>query len=756
MKKTKLVLAALTLISSLAFANFKDVPKTHWSYQAVTDLYNKGLLAPTVTDSEAFKGDGVFSRYEIASMLYYNVVYMNEKLDEKASAGDVIALKALVADFAPELEKMGANIGEMEGNLDGKLAKLEKKINKKIKTLQDRVGKVKVAGEMTAEMKVGMKDNAPGMVDGLELEGDISIVGNVNKNVSAVTKFSVEEGEDMEVTAMEIKAKSPNFNITFFRDQDKDPEGLLVFTNNLSLFNGNAVAPKEGIVFNGKKDLSLAKLNYLGMFFPTSAGDFYGMQMKSDFGIMGSYLRFSYTEKVVNYLYDEGTKETADNARALYSVDAGVNFKPLPFWKTQVKGEFATRRSPGIENIDSDENEAEVESRDAVYLYTANTFKMGYLGTVKANIGYYNAGEYFDIAGLGLNSTKVFSESGLATMEADKKAYMAKASYDLFSKGFLIADALYASYGSNVADEYAEEEMEGKLILNLVPGKVKIEGIYRLEKDEVEADQIYDGESEEDGLESLESRLKLNVIRGAEQNFRLALIDDKDEPNGSDTENKMEFYFDNVMTFGIFELKMGLLYEFLGLDLDTEVEKVYGESGALEAQLEPEDSNEENNLDVGMALDIRTENTTFTIGARYNYEDTKGHDVIPDVMLEEGVIIPGFDDTRKTDDTEGYSLSLSHEIKAGNLTLTYGGKYEEELEYVDGKSDLEDVDEDDDLVYAIGVEYDFGDDVVASFTYGDPDFSTFDDMTEENFVLRRTAFAEGEQDQMILTIEAKF
>lgn len=746
MKKIKLVLIFLTLMSSLALANFSDVPRTHWSSDAVKSLYNKGLLAPTLDDTQTFNGEGVFSRYEIASMLYYNLEYLSEKIESKATAEDVIALKALVSDFAPEISKMGANVEDLEKRLSA-IEKTVKKLTKKVDRIDEAVKKVKISGEFDAELLMGMKENKPGMQDGLDLDGTLSIVGNVSKNVSVVTKFNVEEGEDIEVPAIEVKAKSNAIAITYFRDQDKDPESLLTFTNNIGLFDGKAVGPKEGIVFNGRYDFGkdkkkpVVKTTYLGMLFPTAAGDFYGFQAKNDLEVLKKYkldafTRVSYTEKVLKYQWEDANDP--DNARSLYSIDGGLALSPAKFWDTTVNLEYATRRSPGLENIENDEDTAFVNSRDALFAYNTNKLKINKVGVVKANFGMYNSGEYFDIAGLGTNSTKPFTdaESEIINMEADKKGFMTKVSYDVLGKGRFIPEFNYSSYGSN-ADEYIPEEaIRTRLLYNAIPGKLRVEGEWMIEKTErlpgdATAEQEAAGELEkEDGLRTIETELKFNMVNWAEQNVRITFEDDLDIDNETDMANVFEMYVDNTASIKNMDIKLAFLYEKEGMGLDSENE-------ATQVQ----------DFDFGTGVAIKDlkfkekDLGVVNLGMRYDFEDVVGDKVAG---------------TEETSDSSSFSLSASHEFSIGNLTINYGGKYQIDNEWDDAEGKLTDTDDSDDLAYAIGLEYDFGNEVVAAFTYGDPSLQDPDEMTDDNFILRNTGYATGEQDEAKLTISASF
>ena len=117
MKKMLAVVAAASLVAvaAPAFAAnpFSDVPMNHWAYDAVEQMAAKGILEGYPNGT--FKGNRAMTRYEIAQMVA-------RMMANGVGGADADKLKALIVEFAPELEALGVKVD----GFDGRLTKLEK------------------------------------------------------------------------------------------------------------------------------------------------------------------------------------------------------------------------------------------------------------------------------------------------------------------------------------------------------------------------------------------------------------------------------------------------------------------------------------------------------------------------------------------------------------------------------------------------------------------------------------------------------
>ena len=107
--------ASLVAVAAPAFAAnpFSDVPMNHWAYDAVEQMAAKGILEGYPNGT--FKGNRAMTRYEIAQMVA-------RMMANGVGGADADKLKALIVEFAPELEALGVKVD----GFDGRLSKLEK------------------------------------------------------------------------------------------------------------------------------------------------------------------------------------------------------------------------------------------------------------------------------------------------------------------------------------------------------------------------------------------------------------------------------------------------------------------------------------------------------------------------------------------------------------------------------------------------------------------------------------------------------
>jgi len=129
-----LLCAALFFLSfagmSFAKEEFKDVPKTHWAYDAVDYLLNKGLIEGYPDGT--FKGERTMTSYEFAQVIARAYVAMEEKLTngEKASIDTEAIMNDLMEEFAPELDAIKKLSEENKAKLDDLESKLKENSDK--------------------------------------------------------------------------------------------------------------------------------------------------------------------------------------------------------------------------------------------------------------------------------------------------------------------------------------------------------------------------------------------------------------------------------------------------------------------------------------------------------------------------------------------------------------------------------------------------------------------------------------------------
>ncbi|MCH4173991.1 MAG: S-layer homology domain-containing protein, partial [Megasphaera sp.] len=152
-KKALVVLAAVTLgTAGTALAasadSFSDVPKDHWSYEALDYLAKEGVIEGM--GNSTFEGGRTMTRYEVASIV--------AKAMQKGGGnfGDKTVLEKLHAEYADEI-----NV------LQQQVAKNTKQIEQNTKDIQEnkeKIDRVKLYGFMRTQYDYD-KDTTSGTID---------------------------------------------------------------------------------------------------------------------------------------------------------------------------------------------------------------------------------------------------------------------------------------------------------------------------------------------------------------------------------------------------------------------------------------------------------------------------------------------------------------------------------------------------------------------------------------------------------------
>ncbi|MBP2662219.1 MAG: S-layer protein [Firmicutes bacterium] len=112
MKKN--IAATLALVFGLSIAGtafaanpFADVPVKHWSYDAVQQLANDGII--TGGGDGSYQGERAVSRYEMAAVVASAIAHA-----DKANAADKALIEKLAAEYEAELEGLNVRLTKVE------------------------------------------------------------------------------------------------------------------------------------------------------------------------------------------------------------------------------------------------------------------------------------------------------------------------------------------------------------------------------------------------------------------------------------------------------------------------------------------------------------------------------------------------------------------------------------------------------------------------------------------------------------------
>lgn len=124
-----LMAAQETNKQATTFEMYKDVPQTHWAYDAIFELSQKGVMIGYFDKNDkAFKGERNLTRYEFALALAKAMIKIEEniKADQKGidietylksrnvPAKDIELMSMLMQEFKSELNELNMRMTRME------------------------------------------------------------------------------------------------------------------------------------------------------------------------------------------------------------------------------------------------------------------------------------------------------------------------------------------------------------------------------------------------------------------------------------------------------------------------------------------------------------------------------------------------------------------------------------------------------------------------------------------------------------------
>lgn len=153
------LLGAILLTAAVGVAsaqNVRDVPPSHWAYEAVMELVQRGYL--TVEDGR-FLGDQPVDRFTLATVVARILHEIETGGVEPQSRQDVELLRQVVTEFREELVSVFARIDQTDARVDTSergVAVVEEKISEVISVLSDVVADVealerRLAGELAEQ-----------------------------------------------------------------------------------------------------------------------------------------------------------------------------------------------------------------------------------------------------------------------------------------------------------------------------------------------------------------------------------------------------------------------------------------------------------------------------------------------------------------------------------------------------------------------------------------------------------------------------
>ena len=195
MKNTSIFASAAMILATAAIASanpFSDVPSSHWAYEAVNSMAEKGIIQGFPNGT--FKGNQNVTRYQLA-MITAKMIANVEQLGGSVSKTDLQTLEKLTVEFADELALLGVKVTALEDDMQVVKEDVAG-LKKDVEALKNGgVGSVKLSGDMLVR-NYGFKGEVAGTEDHrhhtetlLRLQMD----AQVSENITARARWNVIE-----------------------------------------------------------------------------------------------------------------------------------------------------------------------------------------------------------------------------------------------------------------------------------------------------------------------------------------------------------------------------------------------------------------------------------------------------------------------------------------------------------------------------------------------------------------------------------
>jgi hypothetical protein len=190
---TLMILAGATMASA---ATFSDVPASHWAYQAVSELTDKGIIQGFPNGT--FKGNELVSRYHLAMITSRLLASIEQNGIGSIAKNDLETIEKLTVEFADELALLGVKVTALEDDMKEvkeDVADLKKDVNGIKDAMKNgSLDKVRLSGDVLVR-NYGFKQDRDNLGDihdhrtetGFRLQLDT----NIDENVSARARWNI-------------------------------------------------------------------------------------------------------------------------------------------------------------------------------------------------------------------------------------------------------------------------------------------------------------------------------------------------------------------------------------------------------------------------------------------------------------------------------------------------------------------------------------------------------------------------------------
>lgn len=494
-------------------------------------------------------------------------------------------------------------------------------LKKEIKLINEKLDMINTNYDLTVKFggnfDITQDWESGGGADVLEYKGDLYMTSQVNQDMRTLTKFSIEEGEDVEVEELEFTLSSSYGKVNIFKkdsyDEEKAPAS---FSDPLNLFVADSVEPTEGIIFSGKYPRSFynGNLRYRTMFYNTDSGEFIGLQ--SGYSVKNKNLgkitlRGNYVEKVSSYYYDrDESGDIINETKDRYNKNMGLDLSYAKRFGRlmNVSAEF--------EIVDSEGKEVKTDDFSKTSTIYGKLNTKFFNDHLISDFGYYSSGsDYYSVA--GDSSVRVFSYSDDILMGSDKEVVMGYTKLLLGRK--IEISALYMSEDTQNEDDEPYIIMEGELKVKMLKGlELGLRASYEQEEwylaENVDEDYKITGEQEE-GEYTYTPNITIKPSNGVKIYAENAIIIDKDDLMGKKeiVDGKMQRVDNDEEISNIAILRLELASD--KVTMENELEMDFGPMSDYEGDKDIDIKN------ISEFAYYITDTTVFKIYNEFRYKD---------------------------------------------------------------------------------------------------------------------------------------
>ena len=211
---TKSIIATSAMIlsfASIAMADpFSDVPASHWAYEAVNSMAEKGIIQGFPDGT--FKGNANVTRYQMAMMTAQALANVGDK-GTKLSSDDTNNLEKLTVEFADELSLLGVKVISLEDNmqvLKNDVSNIKNDVDYiKSNFKNGKLQKIKLSGDfLIRNYGVDMKDFGSIHRTGSQLR--LQMDAQIDENVKAVARWRMIEDKNNDFGAARMPGAAWN------------------------------------------------------------------------------------------------------------------------------------------------------------------------------------------------------------------------------------------------------------------------------------------------------------------------------------------------------------------------------------------------------------------------------------------------------------------------------------------------------------------------------------------------------------------